>query len=71
MTAAEPPLWLDGWDLEPCGDLGAVLDRALAEHAAQRRRHTWTGPIPDAWVSGRPAYNVAVSIDTWPEGAAT
>jgi hypothetical protein len=55
VTAHQPPLFPPGWD-EPCGDadeqprprrvdFGALLERAHAEYAAQRRR----------WVDGVPA----------------
>lgn len=71
MTAVQPSLFLPGWQ-EECGgaDERAVVD--LHGPQPERRRIWWPEgwPMPDAWVGGRPAYNVAVSIDQWPEGAA-
>jgi hypothetical protein len=76
VTASQLPLFLPGWDLEPCDgaeqqsrrpDFWALHDKACAEYAAQRQR--WAdGVRPDAWVADRPAFNVACSIDDWPGG---
>ena len=72
MTAVQPPLWPEGWELEPPAeprrpDFGGLLDRACADYRAQQQR--WVDAIqPDAWVAGRPAFNVPVSIDDWPGG---
>ena len=69
MIATQPELWPEGWDLEPPRrvDFGGLLDRACKAHAEQRQR--WVDAVqPDAWVSGRPAFNVPVSIDDWPGG---
>lgn len=61
MTAE--PLFLPGWEVEPC-------DTAPPPARVWRRtRRDWR--MPDAWVAGRPAYNVPVSIDQYPEGAET
>ncbi|WP_406730927.1 hypothetical protein [Streptomyces sp. NBC_01794] len=71
MTAVQPPLFLPGWEQdEPQPrrvDFAALLDKAHVDYAAQRQR--WVDAVrPDAWVCGRPAFNVAVSIDDWPGG---
>ena len=73
MTAVQPPLFLPGWDLEPPAeqpyrrDVAARLDRACADYRAQQQ--AWVDTVrPDAWVAGRPAFNVPVSIDDWPGG---
>ena len=51
MTATQPELWPEGWELEPPAeprrvDFGALLDEACKAHAAQRRR--WMDGIPAA-----------------------
>ncbi|NUL14482.1 hypothetical protein [Streptomyces lunaelactis] len=60
MTAVQPPLFLPGWEVEPCD---TAPPPALVRRRTRRNRR-----MPDAWVCGRPAYDVAVSIDDWPGG---
>lgn len=75
MTATQPPLFLPGWDVEPCAgvderrpDFGALLDKACADYRAQQRR--WVDAVrPDAVVDGRPAYDTPISIDQFRKGA--
>jgi hypothetical protein len=69
MTAKEDqmpaePLFLPGWEVEPCD---------TAPPPAQVARRYWADDPdpPDAWVDGRPAYNVPTAIDDYPEGAET
>ena len=62
MTAAsQPPLFLPGWEVEPCDTAPPPV--------LVRRRTRPARRMPDAWVHGRPAFNVPVSIDDWPGGA--
>ena len=62
MTAVQPPLFLPGWEVEPWN--------TDPPPARVRSRVWWPTdwPMPDAWVCGRPAFNVPVSIDDWPGG---
>lgn len=68
MTDDLPPLWPEGWWVEPCG---TAPPPAPPPPPAQVRRRYWADDPdpPDAWVDGRRAYNVPISIDDYPEGA--
>lgn len=53
MTAAQEPLWADGWDLEPCGD--AEPDPGPSEQP------------PPRWL--RDTETVPIYVDNIPKGA--
>lgn len=76
MTATQPPLFPLGWEVEPCPDVDPVLP------PVERRRSPWrihNGPLsghgrsaarPDV-ATGRRIRTVPITIDHYPEGAAT
>lgn len=64
IPADDPPLFLPGWEVEPC-------DTAQPPATARRRYWADDPDPPDAVINGRPAYNVAIPIDQYPEGAET
>ena len=58
MTAIQPPLWPEGWDLEPCGDGREAVPREQPRPVRPRREvgtrepHTLGGRVRTVRVEG-------------------